>query len=351
MTRSLRLAFVAAASLCALVFSSAALAAYNPSLVVAKTNHALGSSGTVVIGIGQDENDDATATATIYAPRGYAVTLNQAQGTQLGTVSGVVKVGALGGQPQDVRGVVRVDNPASYVTNSCAPGVHEAVWTLEFSLLGSTYRGQVYVDRIATGAPEAAFASARMIACLASPYVPPPQGAPSGATLIVAAFSVGGVFRSPTTRGSHAWNAVFVPYTPGTANPNPGNAAQSTAFVRLPVQFGLTVKRQKRGKRTFAVATACVKEAGQGVRGLRILFYRGRSAARATRVVNGRTNARGCATVRIRVNLRSVVVYAFVDEIPTRQAGACQPTLASRCSEASIAPAFDLRSAVRRVRR
>jgi hypothetical protein len=51
------------------------------------------------------------------------------------------------------------------------------------------------------------------------------------------------------------------------------------------------------------------------------------------------------------VNLRSVVVYAFVEEIPARQAGSCQPVLTPRCTESSIAPAFDLRSAVRRVRR
>jgi hypothetical protein len=331
--------------------SGTALAAYNPTLVIANTNHGLGASAPVVIGIGQDENDDATASATVYVPPGYGITLGQAAGRQLGTMSGVVKVASLGGEAREIRGgTLRADNPANYATNSCAPGVHEAVWVLEFDVLGSAYRGQIYVDRVTTG-PEAAYAAAKLVVCLPSPYVPPPQGAPSGATLIVAAFSVAGVFKSPATRGSHAWNSVFVPYTPSTATPNTGNAAQSTSFVRLPVQFALNVKRRKRGKRTFAFATACVREAGQAIRGVRVLFYRGPNTRRARRVASARTNSRGCVTTRIRVNLRAVVIYGLIEEVPARQSGSCRPLLVPRCSEASIAPAFDLLSVVRRVRR
>jgi hypothetical protein len=348
MTRSRRLLVVTATAACSLVSSSTALAAYDPQLLVAHTNHALGGSGPLVIGIGQGENDDATATATIYSPPGYRVTLGQAPNTQLGTLSGEVKVGALGGSRQNVRGVVRVDNPASHVNNTCSPGMHEAVWILEFTLLGNQYRGAIYVDRVTSG-PEAAYASARMHACLLSPYLPPPQGAPSGATLLVAAFALNGVFRSPTSRGAHAWNAVLTPYTPGTATPNPANVAQSTSFVRLPVQFGLALKRQKRGKRTFAVVTACVKEAGAGVRGLRVNFLGGRTVARARRVGTARTNARGCAKARIRVR-RTMVMVGLVD-VPARPAPGCRPTLVARCSDPSVAPAFNLVTQVRRVRR
>jgi hypothetical protein len=343
MTRSLRLLVSAGAGVCALTFSGAAFAAYNPSLIVAHTNHALGGTAPIVIGIGQGQNDDATAKSTIYAPPGYRVTLGQAAGTELGNLSGEVKVAALGGSRHEVEGVVRADNPANHVNNPCSPGAHEAVWVLEFSLLGNAFRLPMYVDRVTTG-PEAAFASARIQVCLPSPYVPPPQGSPSGASVIVAAFSVRGVFRSPSNRGTHAWNAVFIPYTPGTAAPNPANTAQSTAFVRLPVQFGMTLKRQKRGKRTFAIVTACVKEAGAGIRGLRVNFRSGKR-----RVASARTNARGCAKARIRVR-RTMVVSALLD-IPARQAPGCQPTLAPRCSEPSIAPAFDLVTRGRRVRR
>jgi hypothetical protein len=347
----------AAAGLIALAFSSTAFAAYNPSLLVAGTNHALGGSGPVVIGIGQDENDDAMAVGTLYSPPGYGVTLTQPAGTTLGSLSGVVKVGALGGARVNIEGEVKTDNPANHVSNPCSPGVHEAVWILEFTLSGNPIRIPIYVDRVTT-APENAFASARLRMCLSSPYIPPPQGAASGASLIVAAFSVRGVFTNPGTRGSYPWNAVFVPYTPGTATVNAANSAQSTSFVRLPMRLTMTVKRQRirRTKRTFAVVTACVTEAGQGIRGITVQFRGAPTAAAANRLnaprlATGRTNARGCVTRSIRVKRSSLYVTAIAD-VPARLAPGCQPTIVPRCTEASVAPGFDLSSGrAKRVRR
>jgi hypothetical protein len=349
LTTTTRFLVAVAAGVSALAFAGTALAAYNPSLLVAGTNHGTGGSGPIVIGVGQDEADDATAAATIYSPPGYAVTLGQAPGTQLGTLSANVKVAALGNARFDVTGTVKTDNPANYVTNPCSPGTHEAVWVLEFNLLGSTVRVPMYVDRVTT-APEAAFASAKMMICFSSPYVPPPQGAPSGASVLIAAFSVRGVFTNPRARGSYPWNGVFVPYTPGTATPNTTNAAQSTSYVRLPVQLSIKAKRQKRGKRTFALVTSCLKEAGTPIRGATVSILGGRTIARAKRVARGRTNAKGCMTTRVRVKTKTMFLYAFIDLQP-RSAPSCTPAtgLAPRCSRPSVAPAFDLvsRTAVR----
>jgi hypothetical protein len=346
-----------AAGLVALAFSSTAFAAYNPSLLVAGTNHTPGGSGPVVIGVGQDENDDATGVATIYSPRGYTVTLNQPAGTTLGSLSGVVKVGALGGARVNIEGTVKTDNPALYVSNPCSPGAHEAVWILEFTLAGSLQRVPLYVDRVTT-APENAFSSARIRTCLPSPYIPPPQGANSGASLIVAAFSLRGVFTNPSSAGSYPWNGVFVPYTPGTGTANAANSAQSTSFVRLPMRLTMTAKRQRlrRAQRTFAVVTACATEAGQGVRGITVQFLSGPTAASANRanarrVASGRTNARGCVSRRIRVRTKSLFVRAVAD-VPARSAAGCQPTIVPRCVSPSVAPGFDLLSGrAKRVRR
>jgi hypothetical protein len=349
LTTSIRFLVAAAAGAAALAFAGTALAAYNPSLLVAGTNHQNAGSGPVVIGVGQDADDDATAAATVYSPLGYTVTLGQAPGTQLGTLSGSVKVGALGGAKFDVTGTVKTDNPANYVSNPCSPGTHEAVWILEFNLLGTTVRLPMYVDHVTSGA-EAAFASAKMIVCFSSPYVPPPQGAPSGASVLIAAFSVRGVFTNPRARGSYPWNGVFVPYTPGTATPNPTNAAQSTSYVRLPVALSIKAKRLKGKRRTFARVTSCLTEAGTAVRGVTVSIYGGRTIARAKRVASGRTNARGCMTTRVRVKTKTMLLYSFVDLQP-RAATTCTPAtgLAPRCSRPSVAPAFDLtsRTAVR----
>lgn len=349
MTTTIRFLVTVVAGVAALAFAGTAFAAYNPSLLVAGTNHVTGGSGPVVIGVGQDAADDATAAATLYSPPGYGVTLGQPAGTQLGTLSANVKVAALNNARQDVTGTVKTDNPANYLTNPCAPGMHEAVWVLEFSLLGTTVRLPMYVDRVSSG-PEAAFASARMMICFPSPYVPPPQGSPSGSSVLIAAFSLRGVFTNPRARGSYPWNSVFVPYTPGTATPNPTNSAQSTSYVRLPVQLSINAKRQKRGKRTFASVSSCLKEAGQPVRGVTVSIFGGRTIARAKRVAGGRTNARGCMTTRVRVKTKTMLLYAFVD-LPPRAAATCTPAtgLAPRCSRPSVAPAFDFtsRTAVR----
>jgi hypothetical protein len=350
LTSRQRFLVAAAAGASALALAGAASAAYNPSLLIAGTNHALARGAPVVIGVGQGENDDATAMATIYSPPGYRVNLSQPAGTTLGSLSGVVKLASLGNSRVNVEGTVKTDNPANHVTNLCAPGTHEAVWLLEFTLAGNAFRLPMYVDRVAT-APESAYASARMRVCFPSPYVPPPQGAPSGASVIVAAFSVRSVFTNPSTRGSFAWNGVFVPYTPGTATPNAALTAQSSSFVRLPIAVSMTARRQKRGKRTFAVLTGCVREAGRGVRSLTVSFHGGPTARRVRRLAGGRTNARGCVTRRVRVRTRSMFFVAATD-VPARPAAGCEPMIAARCSQPSVAPAFDLTSGrPKRVRR
>jgi hypothetical protein len=339
-TRTLRLATIVAVAAFGLAFGGTAFAAYNPGLIVAGTSHATGGGGPFVIGVGQNENDDATAVATVYSPRGYGVTLAQAAGTRLGALSGVVRVGQLGGARVNVEGTVTADNPANHLNNLCAPGAHEAVWLLEFTVSGNQFRIPVYVDRVTSG-PEAAYASARMRVCLPSPYVPPPQGSPAGASLVVAAFSLRNVFTNPTVRGSYPWNGSFTPYIPGTATPNPADAAQSTSIVRLPTQLAVRAKRQRRAGRTFAVVTACLTEAGRGVRGVRVNILGGRTARRARRVAFGRGNSRGCITRRIRVRTR-VMFFRASTEVPERQAPGCQPTIAPRCSQPSIAPVFSL---------
>jgi hypothetical protein len=337
----------------ALAFGGNALAAYDPSLVVVGATNALNANNTMFMSVAQGENDDASGVITLYSPPGYGVTLTQAPGTQLGELAGVVKVGALGGARVNIQGTVRTDNPASYVSNPCSPGTHEAVWVLEFTLAGNPIRLPMYVDRVTT-APESAFASARIRTCLASPYVPPPQGAQAGASLIQAIFFVDGVFRNPGTRGSYPWNGVFVPYTPGTATPNPGNAAQSTSIVQLPAGLAFRVKKQKRRGRTFALATTCITRGGRPVRGIRVNVHGGRTARAATalnarRVATGRTNARGCVTSRILLRTRVIFLEARAT-IPTLGGQGCQPTIVPRCANPNVGPSV-LFSRILRVRR
>ena len=352
MTKTVRLILLASVCAVALAFGGNALAAYNPSLLVAGTSHSTGSGGPMVIGVGQDQNDDATGVLTIYAPLGYGVTLTQAPGTRIGDFEGIVLVRALANARVPVQGTLTARDPGAYTTFPCGQGVrHEAVWVIQTTLAGNPLEIPIYVDRVTSG-PEAQFASARMRICLQSPYVAPPQGAASGASLIVAAFSVAGVFSNPNTRGTYPWNALFVPYQPGTATLAPTNAAQSTSSTRLPVQLAVNARKFRQGKRKYARVTTCLSEAGQRVRGVRVNILAGRTAGRTSRVAFGPTNSRGCLTRTIRLRYRTTFIRASssVPERDVTSSPGCQPALSAapgtlppaRCTSATLAPVLNL---------
>lgn len=322
----------------ALAYAGNSLAAYNPDLHVFQWNRSLGGSANIAVylgfGSGYVREIDATGVLTLYSPRGYNVNLRQAPGTRLGWAGALIYVPSLGNH-QSVSGSVTTDDPAKHLTDTCAPGRHEAVWLLAFTTGGLRFRLPVYVDRVTSG-PEAAHASARMIVCLASPHIPPPQGSEAGMRVMAADFLVSRVFKNPHQQGTFAWNGLFTPYKPGTGDLNPALTTQSTAYMSLPVQLTLTAKRQRLGKRTFAIITACVREAGKPVQGSRVDILVRRPSFE--RIASRRTNARGCATIRIRVWKPGTAFAGF--NLPRRQASGCTPRLAAICSKGSVGAAL-----------
>lgn len=295
----LRVVVLAAVSALGLGLAPPALAAYNPSLLVGETSPALGGTGSVRIFLRSGAEDDPTATITLYSPRGYGLQLGHAAGTSLGTV--IVFLGADAAQ-----GTIRTTAVAA--SSSCAAGGHDAAWELAFTLAGRAYHVPIYVDRV-----ESADASARMHMCLGS------------APIRYADITIGKVFTNPAEQGTYAWNAVFAPQD--------GDAVQSTSYVGLPAKLSVSARRSGR----FAVVTACLREAGQGIPGARVtLYYGGRTVFASRKVAITVTNARGCVTSRFRIK-RLMLLFASV-HLPVRQAAGCAPTLASRCSSASIYP-------------
>jgi hypothetical protein len=302
---ALRIVAVCAASVFALTFAPMATAAYNPTLLVGETSPVLGAPGSVRIFVRTRAEDEATATITIYSPRGYVLRLGHHAGMELGSV--IAFLGA-----EAVQGTIRstVGDPS----NSCVPGAHDAVWEIALTLAGRSYRVPIYVDRLSAGG-EAVHASARMQMCLGA--VP----------MRYADITVGKVFTNPTAQGTYAWNAVFVPHAGLAA------AAQSTSYVSLPATFSVIAKRKQR----FAEVTACLREGGRAIQSARVtLYYGGRTVFASKKVAVRLTNARGCITSRVRIK-KLMVVFASV-HVPIRQAPGCTPSLAPRCSEASIYP-------------
>ena len=269
MTKTVRLILLASVCALALAFGGNALAAYNPSLLTAGTSHGLGSRGPVVVGVGQGQTDDATGVITLYAPRGYGVALTQAPGTKIGDLDAIFRVGTT---PVQIEGTVTARDPGAYANQlqfPCGEGVrHEAVWLIESTLNNTGSKSPCSstgpsAPRRSSRRPRSRSASPRPTSRRRRPRLP-------GASLIVAAFSVSGVFSNPNTRATYPWNALFIPYAPGTATLNPTNAAQSTSYTRLPVQLAVNAKKVRQGKRKYARVTTCLSEGGQAVRGVRV---------------------------------------------------------------------------------
>jgi hypothetical protein len=336
LNRTIRLVVLGAVGLFALTAAGAALAKdYQPSLWVTPGKYALGAKTGMGIILQHGECCFAPGRLTVYSPPGYGVKLEHPAGTRIGTLIGEIRAGET---ELMAFGFITAESPLNHVSNSCAPGSHDAVWMVEFEAAPYRFRVPMYVDRVTTG-PEAAYSSARMVICFASPYVSPPQGAPERIAIGDTALGVGDVFTNPTSAGTHAWNAVFVPYTPGTATLSTELTAQSTSYVRLPVALDLTVKRLRRGGTTFVI-TVCLRENGQVVRGARVrIFGRPRPSGAFTRFGHGVTDARGCITRRLRP--RSKVILGEVLVEPSRRAaGGCSAALAARCSRPTIASLF-----------
>jgi hypothetical protein len=328
-----RTLLVACAGLAALAFTSTALGAYSPSMVVGGSNHATGGGGPVVFNISQAETDDFTFRMDLYAPLGYDASLNATSG-QIGTASAVVKLHAFGGARVPVTGTVNADDPARHVANQCSPGLHNAVWTITVSLQGNTVTVPIYVDRI-TGGPEAAFASARIRVCFNNPNNRTAN--PTGAQLLSVAFSVD-AFTNPSTLGIYRWVGIFTPYA-ATGAPNAAGSIQAQTVQRLPVALNVQGRKVTRRGRVFALLTGSVLAANQGVTRHAVqLMSSTRAARNATRVFRTvRTNARGRFTVLVPIRKRTW--FRAKTTIPSRRVTTgCGPITIAPCGTVVTAP-------------
>jgi hypothetical protein len=316
-----------AVTILALVSAGPSFGAYGPALLVGETSPTLGGRDDVRIFFQGRESDDATGTITVYVPRGYELALEHAPGTALGSAIAFVSTGLPGAARQAVQGPITAADRAAHASSSCAPGAHDAVWTFEFRIGGTSYALPIYVDRLAGG-----HAATQLRICPGSPAAPPPTLALSYADITIER-----VFTNPRQRGTYAWNAVFVPYVPGTQTLDTARAVQSTAYIGLPASFALTAKLERRGAARFARVSGCLSEAGEALRGVRVrLWYGGKTVFRSKLVALARTDARGCLTARFRIRT-SMVLFASAS-VPIRTRAGCAPTLAPQCSAATAYP-------------
>lgn len=280
MRTGLRLALLVCVSAISLGVAGTAMAAFTPRLTVNQVASSSTSSDTS-IKITIPKDDLATLKVTIYVPLGYSATLNQAPGTQVGTVKATAQAKAI--SPDAIlplEGVIKTDNPGNYTTVpasiACAGATpHTAVFLLVLTAAGQTLTVPAYVDSVTTGA-EAAFASSKITICLPSPDIPAASGgATFGAKVLEAGLLLTNVFKAPTSAGRYVWSAIFTPYATNSGIPNPAATVESRAIVSLPTQISIGAKVTNKKKRTIGVI-GVVTENSVGVSDQKVVLIVGK---------------------------------------------------------------------------
>jgi hypothetical protein len=259
MKKRFRLLLVVTAGLLGLAFAASALAAYQPALTVQQSSYKPGAATTVGIVVAGDPSDDATAHASIFSPAGYANNLAQAPGATIGKAILFVKANDLGGTILPLTGSITVGNPADYQgaqTQQCigAP-VSQHVWVLNASLQGQGVQIPAYVNVVGPYVVEQI--------CL-----PPPDNFPLHAQLVVASYTVKGVFTNASASSGYQWSADFTPYN-GTV-PNVPGTVEFRSYVGLP--SSLTFKRAK-SKSSLVTFTGKLSIAGLNPANVKLHLY------------------------------------------------------------------------------
>jgi hypothetical protein len=292
MKKSLRLALLVCASFVGLAFAGPALASYDPSLTIEQTSYKLGAPATVDVFIAISEDADPTAKLTILSPAGYSANLTAAPGTKIGTVVAIVKAKALGGARLPLAGDVLVANPADPAimaasTRCTGTTTHNSIWVLNTSLQGQTVAIPVFVDQVGP--------LVRQQVCLPSPDVPQASGgATFGAQLVLADFTVKGVFTNASTTGGYEWSGIYTPYVAGstTGQVNAAGTVEWRTYVGLPTSLTLAKAKAKKGFKLTGKLTI----AGLNPKGIRLGIYAGKKQKPAPTATTSGTGKRVART-------------------------------------------------------
>jgi hypothetical protein len=264
MKKRLRLLLAVSAGLLGLAFAAPALGAFQPDITVQQSSYKAGAATTAGFVIEELDTDDPIAKFTIFSPAGYSSNLTQAQGTVIGKALAFVKAGALGGTILPLTGNVVVGNPADPTimaqSQACTGSTtNQQVWILDTSIQGQSIRIPAFVNTVGPYVVQQV--------CLQSPVDPANT---FQAQLLVANYTVKGVFTSAASRGGYQWAADFTPYIPGTITPNPAGTNEWRTFVGLPSSLTFKKAKSKRGQVAFSGSLAI---AGLNPRGIKLRMY------------------------------------------------------------------------------
>jgi hypothetical protein len=264
MKNRFRLLLVVFAALLGVAFAPSAFAAFTPDLTVQQSSYKVGAGTTAGFVITSDPANDPMAKMTIFSPAGYGSSLTAAPGTAIGKALAYVKANALGGTILPLAGNVVVGNPADATLVAAAQActgtpTHQQIWVLDTSLQGQSIQIPAFVD------VQGPYVVQQI--CLQSPADPRNT---FQAQLVIANYSVKGLFTNASTRGAYQWASDFTPYIPGTTTVNPAGTVEWRTFVGLP--SALTFKRAK-SKASQVAFTGALSIAGLNPRGIKLHLY------------------------------------------------------------------------------
>jgi len=231
-----------------------------PELAVQQASYKLGAATNPGIVFASSDTNDATAKMTIFSPAGYASNLTQTPGSTVGRAFALIKAGALGGAVLPLSGPVVVGNPADATLQAASTQCRGSATNQEILVLNTSLQGQAIQvpDFINTVGP---YVTQEI--CL-----PPPATAAFNAQVLVASFTINGVFTNGATAGPYEWVGDFTPYA-GTV-PNPAGTVESRTYVGLP--SSLTFKRLK-SKPSLVKFGGALKIQGLNPAGIRLRLY------------------------------------------------------------------------------
>jgi hypothetical protein len=243
-----------------------------PELAVQQGSYKLGKATSPGFLIFSDNTtNDATAKITIFSPPGYTSSLTQTPGATVGKAFALVHA-VIAGVPIDnlpLEGPVVVGNPAdpSLVTayaqcrGAADPPTPQEALVLNTSFQGQSISVPDFVNTVTIGG--STYVTQEI--CLL-----PPSQAPFNAQLVLANFTVNGIWTNAATAGQYQWVADFTPFNGDT--PNPAQTVEVRTFVGLPSSF--TLKRLK-SKSSIVKFAGKLSIGGVSPAGLKLELYYG----------------------------------------------------------------------------
>jgi hypothetical protein len=283
----------------------------------------------------------------VYFPQGYTAALNQAPGTQIGSVDATAQSVA------DPNIIVPLENGAIVVGDPTQPAIVagaaqclgqnppplNGVWLLRLTNPlnpAAPINLPAYLT-VGLSGPEGDLGQAKMTVCLPAPGAGALPAKVFGAVLRLQNFT------NPAAAGSYTWVSYFTPYV-GTT-PNPAGTVESQSVDTIGIRANLRAGGYNRRTKRVSVGGS-VSAGGSGQAAIVSILLNGKRVARV------RTNANGVYRASIRIRKKGLNVIRATAANTPRTLTSCTPSipaLVPTCVSTTL-PAFSVASNAARVR-